>query len=199
MRGSRGWLTVAIACGAVQIVPAVSGFAQSNTAYRTMAAIDRTASGALRPYVPEARVTDLPTRIPPNLEVPSSYRVLLESMWQRSATFRRQCRRIANTPGLEIAIRAAARGSTGRVRARAQIVRDRLRLRASIEVLSLEDPAELIAHELEHVIEQLDGVDLASRAATGTSGVRIADDSFETMRAVRVGRAVSADMRRGGA
>jgi len=161
-----------------------------------MSTIDRTAQGALREYVPETRVTDLPTGIPSNLIAPASYRRLLESMWQRSATFRRQCRRIANTPDLEVTLRAVGRSSPGRVRARARIVREEGQLRAAIEVLTLEEPAELIAHELEHVIEQLDGVNLASRAATAAGGVRMADaESFETTRAVRVGRAVAQDMR----
>ena len=162
-----------------------------------MPAIDRTAHGALRPYVPEPRITNLPTSIPANLSAPGSYRALLDTMWQRSATFRRQCRRIANTPHLEVRLRAIA-GPPGRIRARAQIVRGAVGFRAVIDVLTLEDPAELIAHELEHVIEQLDGVDLASMAEASASSVRMAGDAFETMRAVRAGRAVAADMRQGG-
>ena len=115
MRGSHALMTVAVECCAVQIVLAVPAFSQSNSAYRTVAAIDRTAPGALREYVPETGVTDLPTGIPANLEVPSTYRPLLDSMWRRSATFRRQCRRIANTPDLEVTIHANA-GRSSRIR-----------------------------------------------------------------------------------
>ena len=45
---------------------------------------------------------------------------------------------------------------------------------------------ELIAHEFEHVIEQLDGVDLAAHAAlphTGVTSIGHSTDIFETMRA----------------
>ena len=49
---------------------------------------------------------------------------------------------------------------------------------------------ELIAHELEHVIEQLDGIDLAARAArpdTGVVAVGYRGGMFETTRAKRAG------------
>lgn len=63
---------------------------------------------------------------------------------------------------------------------------------------SLDDQVELIAHEIEHVIEQLDGVDLRVRATLPASGVRSRDhgDEFETTRAIRVGRMVAAEVRR---
>ena len=51
-------------------------------------------------------------------------------------------------------------------------------------MLSLENIPELIAHELEHVIEQLDGIDLALRAAQSSGEVRTTvRDTFETTRA----------------
>jgi hypothetical protein len=63
---------------------------------------------------------------------------------------------------------------------------------------SLDDQVELIAHELEHVIEQLDGVDLHARATLPETGVRSLDEDagFETIRAVRAGRAASEEVRR---
>jgi hypothetical protein len=57
---------------------------------------------------------------------------------------------------------------------------------------------ELLAHELEHIIEQLDGIDLAAKAAVARSGVReCVDGSFETSRAVRVGTLVALEARAG--
>jgi len=50
--------------------------------------------------------------------------------------------------------------------------------------------AELIAHEIEHIVEQLDGVDLEAQAGNGavwSSGHR----TFETRRAIEVGRRVA--------
>jgi hypothetical protein len=58
--------------------------------------------------------------------------------------------------------------------------------------------AELIAHELEHVIEQLDGVDLAAKADTDSSSVKRGDTpepAYETVRATRMGLAVAAEVR----
>jgi len=57
----------------------------------------------------------------------------------------------------------------------------------------------LIAHEIEHVIERLDGVDLRARAALPGTGVRLCDggdDAFETIRARRAGLAVAEEVRR---
>lgn len=47
---------------------------------------------------------------------------------------------------------------------------------------------ELIAHELEHVIEQLDGVHLFAASEHGV--FRSATDAFETKRAIHVGELV---------
>lgn len=61
----------------------------------------------------------------------------------------------------------------------------------------MQDHAELIAHEIEHIIEQLDGIDLGARATLPATGVRrCADGAFETMRAIRTGLAVAGEMRR---
>ena len=199
MRTSHGVIGVAMLCYTVQFVHAVPGFAQSHNGYRAMVAVDHTASGALRQYVPEPKPDMLPVEIPWNLQLPGGYRELVESMLQRSPTFRRQCRRIANTRDLEVTLRATSGRPTDRIRAQTRIVRAKDRLYATIDLLVLADIPELIAHELEHVIEQLDGIDLASRAATSGGEVRaVVQDTFETTRAVRVGRTVAEEMRGAG-
>jgi hypothetical protein len=62
------------------------------------------------------------------------------------------------------------------------------------------DREEIIAHEFEHIIEQLDGVDLPSLARQATAGVRLTPDAdrYETDRAVAVGRQVSQEIRTAG-
>jgi hypothetical protein len=123
------------------------------------------------------------------------YRSLVDSMFQQSPTFRRQCRRIANTSDLVVTLRAVPGQPAGRVRARTRIAWEDDQLHAAIEVLTLDGHAELIAHELEHVIEQLDGINLRSRVVR--SGVQMSDTepAYETKRAVRVGLAVAEEMR----
>ena len=53
--------------------------------------------------------------------------------------------------------------------------------------------AELIAHEFEHIIEQLDGVDLAIMSRLRSTGVkRVGEvDAFETRRAIVTGLRVA--------
>jgi hypothetical protein len=65
-----------------------------------------------------------------------------------------------------------------------------------VQIQPLEDIPELIAHELEHIIEQLDGVELDVQATLPGTGVRACvDGSFETIRATRVGTMVSRQLR----
>jgi hypothetical protein len=58
------------------------------------------------------------------------------------------------------------------------------------------DAVELLAHELEHVIEQLDDVDLPALQKFADSGVRVDPaGQFETDRAITIGRLVAKEMR----
>jgi hypothetical protein len=71
-------------------------------------------------------------------------------------------------------------------------------MEVEIYLSRLDDPVELIAHELEHVIEQLDHVDLPSRAALPGTGVRRTvspDGAFETTRASQTGLRVAQEVR----
>ena len=58
------------------------------------------------------------------------------------------------------------------------------------------DAAELIAHELEHVLEQVDGVDLQAQAGNGVVW-KSGDGAFETRRAIEAGRRVAREIRDG--
>lgn len=190
----------AVAC-VVAIVPPVSGFAQSNDGYRPAVALGRTATGVLREYVAHAADAPGPAGVPANLRVGRLYRSLLENMLRSSPTFRRQCRRIANSPQLEVTLAVGGTSWPHGVRARTQMVRTGDRLSATIELPLMDDPVELIAHEIEHIVEQLDGVDLRAKAGLTFSGVRLcASDAmvFETDRATRVGLTVSSEVRGGG-
>lgn len=184
---------------AVQIVPAVPGFAQTNSRYRPAFALERTSFGTLREY--DARAADLSPAVPSNILAPRSYHELLASMARRSATFRRQCLRIAHTPDLVVQLESRRIAVTGsHVRAETRITRQGGRMTAIIQLLRLDDPVELIAHEIEHVIEQLDGVDLHARAAATDGGVRVRtgdDPVFETTRATRAGLLVAAEVQAG--
>jgi hypothetical protein len=68
-------------------------------------------------------------------------------------------------------------------------------IRAEVNVPPGRDYAELVAHEFEHVIEQIEGLDL--RRMSKTRGARVWEVErgwFESGRAVDAGRAVTAEV-----
>ena len=71
---------------------------------------------------------------------------------------------------------------------------------ATVVIGQATDIVELIAHEIEHIIEQLDEIDLASKATVPHSGVKALDHDgpvFETVRARVIGVRVAQEVRRG--
>lgn len=172
-------------------------FAQTDTAPR-MLAVERSTAGIVREYVSTDAADSSP--LPPNIAASGPYHDTLEWMLRHSATFRQQCRRIANAP-VAILIRPASRSLHG-ADARGDIVRrPNGALEATIDIARNRDVVQLIAHELEHVIEQLDQIDLPARAAVAESGVRRGagvEPVFETTRAIHIGLKVAQEVRRGG-
>jgi hypothetical protein len=81
-----------------------------------------------------------------------------------------------------------ARTSFGRTSAGTILARVQLSLRV--------DPIEWIAHEFEHVVEQLEGVSLPALAAQLRGAWPSTERMYETTRAIDAGRAVAAEMRR---
>lgn len=137
---------------------------------------------------------------PPNLVVSALYRPLVEAMLRDSPTFRRQCVRIAAEP--EVTVHLTVNPPPGRSdrRATTRLTRDaKGHLTAVVDIEPFQDTQELIAHEFEHIIEQLDGVDLAARAAlprTGVTAIGRLAAVFETTRAQRMGLKVVSELRR---
>jgi hypothetical protein len=162
----------------------------------------RTASNVARPYLEDDEISDAARPAPPpNVVIAATYRETVESMLRWSGTFRRQCSRIARAPDLHVVIeQSLLPGQTGDD-ARTRIVRrPDGGLEATVEVGFTGDPVLLIAHEFEHILEQLDGVDLrsmATRAATGVREITISGQ-FETDRAIAAGRQVATEYHRSG-
>jgi hypothetical protein len=138
--------------------------------------------------------------LPPNLVVSPMYRRLVESMLQDSPTFRRQCVRIASEPRLIVHLNVIPPARRLYHRAMTRMARNPLGwVTAVVDIGALENKQELIAHEFEHIIEQLDGVDLPARAAfahTGVSAIGHGEAVFETTRAQRMGAKVLFELRR---
>jgi hypothetical protein len=133
------------------------------------------------------------------LRIAPALRPVVVDMCRRAPTFRRQVARIARQSGLEVTIAPGLFPATGRTRARTAMTRVEGLLRtASIEVPTGDSllVVELVAHEFEHVLEQLDGVDLAhwvGRSGVYRLGGGDRDGPFETERARRVGRLVASE------
>jgi hypothetical protein len=136
-----------------------------------------------------------PVRLPPNVSVADGYAGVVQAMLRSSPTFRSQCSRIAQAPQLHVSVHRSVpmpdrSAMTKMVRASGG------RLFADVEVGPLGDEIVLIAHEFEHIIEQLDGVDLSAMASRPGTGVRTDARSgrFETERAIAVGQRVASEV-----
>ena len=157
------------------------------------------ALNAVRVYDPARSAAHERAELPVNITVTSLYRPLVASMLQRSATFRHQCARIGRAPYLTIEIRSEVSGRRGAAAAWTNIVRQSgARLHAVVTVPFGDRRAELIAHELEHVLEQLDGVNLSSLSQVESSGVRECNceknETYETTRAIKAGLRVAEEV-----
>jgi len=107
---------------------------------------------------------------------------------QTSPTFRAQCQRIASARHLRVDIELVQ--TLGTARAETAITRyEAGAIRADVRIAFGRDYRELLAHEFEHIIEQLDGVDLRAEAEHGRAWA-IDRDVFETQRASDAGRRV---------
>ena len=110
------------------------------------------------------------------------------ALLQRSPTFQKQCMRIASTVVLRVTIRVVPTTASGR--AQTTITRyDAGALRAEVLIRFGEDYYELLAHELEHVLEQVDGVVLSADILSDRAWVT-GSGAFETRRAFDAGMRV---------
>jgi hypothetical protein len=120
-------------------------------------------------------------------------------MLRESPTFRRQLLRIAGaTQSLTVRLQWVPPSWLGGLRAVTHFTTEPSgHVSANIDIVRQENDVELIAHEIEHVIEQLDHVDLRAKAGQPNSGVHTFDGGgvFETNRAIRVGVQVAEEVR----
>lgn len=132
--------------------------------------------------------------VPPNIDA----RLLTEdviALLQASPTFRAQCDRIAAALNLRIDIELVHSLAAGR--AETTITRFEFgAVRALVRISFGQDYRELIAHEFEHIIEQLDGVNLRWEAEHGRAWL-VDTEAFETQRASDAGRRVRREVEPG--
>lgn len=186
----------ALALAGVLLVSAVPGFAQTNTGL-ALDAVSAAATG-LRVYAAarSAAYDEVPAA--GNITIADPYRSVVRAMLERSPTFRRQWARLARATQLTVDVRSEPGGDPG-VAAYSTIRRELgVPVAARVIIIQGSRTAELIAHELEHVIEQLDGIDLTGKANVRGSGVRHCacgeGTAYETTRAIETGLRVAEDL-----
>jgi hypothetical protein len=134
----------------------------------------------------------------PTIVVPPIYRSAVASMLRYSPTFQRQYRRLIRATDVRVEIAPALLPGAGDG-ALTRIVRGPSGLEAGVRLGPAGDPVLLIAHEFEHILEQLDNVDLPAMATRVATGVHLVPGSehFETDRAIAAGRQVANEVRLG--
>ena len=131
---------------------------------------------------------------PSNLAAASVFQPFLDSMWRSSPTFNGQCRRLVAAERLKVVLRLEEPQRRPSFSARTVLERrDGVLVAAHVFLSPTPNAVELIAHEVEHVLEQLDGVDLEAQAGSGNVWKR-EDGAFETRRATEMGRRVAREV-----
>lgn len=144
----------------------------------------------------EADAVAASATIPSNIQLSANYQSIVRTMLRSSGTFRRQCSRIGRHEWVTVTVEPEflprpLGGATTLIR------RDpHGGLDAAVRLTGQGDVIELIAHEFEHILEQLDEVDLAAMAGRMGTGVRLGPDGgqFETERAIAAGRIVAREV-----
>lgn len=196
--GSRAasWLL----CAAVAATPGSTALAQGTEPLpligrRLMQSYSAAVDPSFTRVASPSPAAGVPPSLPCRLLAQAHLRPLLDELWTRSATFRRQCRRLAAADAVVLLqgsqpahIRWDAESRIGNL-AGGQVMA-RVRVRAGRE------SGEVIGHELEHVLERIDGVHLELDAARRGSGTTVAGGAYETRRATEAGRRVAKEVRR---
>jgi hypothetical protein len=134
--------------------------------------------------------------LPSNVELAHDLAQVLERIYDRSPAFRAQCERIAGAGNLHVTVRIDT-SIPGRCRAFTIIHRRGNAIRADVHLPASTSLIELVAHEFEHLLEQIEGLDLRRLARVKGSGVYESEGQvFETDRAQAAGRVVAAEMNR---
>ena len=137
----------------------------------------------------------VPAAMPCRLLAHAHLRPLLEQLWSSSVTFRQQCRRLAGAQAVVLLQGASAEETAWDAESRIGVLGNG-QVMARVRVRVGRESVEVIAHELEHVLERIDGVKLSLDASRRGSGTTLAGGAYETRRATEAGRRVAKEVRR---
>jgi hypothetical protein len=131
---------------------------------------------------------------PCTLGVPRELRAGVDELWQSSPTFRRQCVRIAEAD-VTIALQVAP-ARTRTARALSSINRREGRVfYVSVALKDARFISEDLPHELEHVLEQIEGQNLAAEVRAGRAIWIDSMRAYETDRARKAGKQALQEIR----
>jgi hypothetical protein len=138
--------------------------------------------------------------VPANIHVDSALTTIVTDMLRRSPIFREQCARLKAIRHVRVTLTVDLRGIVYRTTSRADTEMKRYEygfVAATVRLRSISQAEELIAHELEHVLEYVDGIDHRAVSRRDPGEVWLgADGRFETARAIDTGRRVAAELTR---
>ena len=140
------------------------------------------------------RPGEQPTRPPgPPANLHSgAFATLVGQMWRESETFRQQCQRLGEERELTVTVLADTSRTRGAIRAWTELSRKgQSVLLARVIIHVPADAIELIAHELEHVIEQIDG---AGAIGVRTTTTHASGAAYESQRAMETGKLVAREV-----
>ena len=139
-----------------------------------------------------------PSGLPLNISVGPDLDDVVAGMWRASGTFRSQTRQLGTMPHVRVSIRLEEHPGT-RPAARAQSELQRYEhgaIIAFVHVWSRPDAIELIAHELEHVLEFAAGTNYRMLSTLARGSVwALHRGGYETTRAVDAGLRVKLEAR----
>jgi hypothetical protein len=130
-----------------------------------------------------------PLDLPLNLRVPDNMRPTLTRMLRTSPTFRRQIAVLAAKPSVRVSVMYGGMRGDRKYHALSTVRKHEWgAMVVETTIFVPTDLVEIIAHELEHVCEQVEGADLRSLSRTKGVGVYDLNGHFETARAIRAGQ-----------
>jgi hypothetical protein len=141
-----------------------------------------------------ASAQEVATTLPRGLYIAPCLRDTVDEMLARSPTFRAQMEALGRARAIGISITLSASTSTTPADATFRRYESGVLL-AFIRLHSIVGKAELIAHEVEHVLEQVEGVRVDKLARTGQEAWWTGR-AYETSRAVEAGQQVASEMLR---
>jgi hypothetical protein len=129
--------------------------------------------------------------LPANIEMASGLEKILATIYRGSPTFRAQCDRIASDPALSVFLRVDT-AIPSSCQAFTRFSKQGRSLHADVHVPPSNAMVMMVGHEFEHIVEQLDGLDMQTLSRVRGSGVYEPSPAvYESVRAQRAGRTVS--------